>query len=285
MPPRHREHAARLEPAEPNIRQVLDEFLEAQRRRLKPRTVSKYEHIVELLEHHLDDYAVADLDERERALLHAAEARQPDAPPRYCDLFGPDRIPAQVGMFLNYFMVRKVMAGKELMQAAGTVTRRLGSWLGERRYLDNTASSELTVRGGEASRDLPATRELMNMLDRCVDPLPAHAPQVLEDHFQVDRVEGSRVHLSPMMSDEAVVITLPPPVGGLPAGLDNRRHDRPRPRPLAARRGLERVPLTAAFLPPGSGCRRLREYAAENRAVPVSSALRTLLDAYVVGAG
>lgn len=40
-------------------------------------------------------------------------------------LFGPDKIVEALGEFLDYSMIRKVMAGEELLRAAGTVT---GSW-------------------------------------------------------------------------------------------------------------------------------------------------------------
>ena len=40
-------------------------------------------------------------------------------------IFGPEKIPGNVAEFLDYFMVRKVMCGKDLMRAAGTVMKKL----------------------------------------------------------------------------------------------------------------------------------------------------------------
>jgi len=40
--------------------------------------------------------------------------------------------------FLGYFMPRKVMCGKDLMQAAGTVTKKLAKWLAEKGYVEDT---------------------------------------------------------------------------------------------------------------------------------------------------
>lgn len=37
-------------------------------------------------------------------------------------------------MFLHYFMPRKVLCGQETMDAAGTVTRKLGKWLVQKGY-------------------------------------------------------------------------------------------------------------------------------------------------------
>jgi len=45
-----------VRPAEPNIVQVLEEFLTDQRSRLRPKTVAQYESVLHLLRGHLDGY-------------------------------------------------------------------------------------------------------------------------------------------------------------------------------------------------------------------------------------
>ena len=40
-------------------------------------------------------------------------------------MFGPEKIAENLGEFLDYFMVRKVIAGQELLKASGTVTGKL----------------------------------------------------------------------------------------------------------------------------------------------------------------
>ncbi len=50
----------------------------------------------------------------------------------FSQIFGPDKIPAGLGEFLGYFLIRKVMAGENLKRAAGTVTKRLSQVFMER---------------------------------------------------------------------------------------------------------------------------------------------------------
>lgn len=69
-------------------------------------------------------------------------------------MFGPDKITENLGEFLDYFMVRKVIAGEELLKAAGTVTGKLMRWLGERGYIDAASAAAAGEQAREAARDL-----------------------------------------------------------------------------------------------------------------------------------
>jgi len=67
-----------------------------------------------------EGYAHQRLGEDERRRWEAEfEAREEGA---FCRLFGPEKIPANLDEFLDYFMVRKVIAGQELLNASGPVT-------------------------------------------------------------------------------------------------------------------------------------------------------------------
>jgi hypothetical protein len=52
-------------------------------------------------------------------------------------------------------MVSKVMAGEDLLRAAGTVTKRLGFWLEEHGYVDGAVGADVAERGADAARYLP----------------------------------------------------------------------------------------------------------------------------------
>jgi hypothetical protein len=110
-----------------SIDTALTQFLAEQRERLSDRTFSRYEDVVALLRHSLDGYAYMALDGDERRRWEAEfEANEEGA---VCRLFGPEKIPGHLGEFLDYFMVRKVIAGQELLKASGTVTGKLARWL------------------------------------------------------------------------------------------------------------------------------------------------------------
>ena len=128
--------------AQPNIEQVLEQFLDDQANRLKPRTLACYRGVVELLQHHLDGYGYESLGKEESSFFdhhfEAAGSHQRS----FCQLFGADKITENLGGFLGYFMIRKVVAGEELKRAAGTVSKKLARWL-EQRVLEPETLGEI----------------------------------------------------------------------------------------------------------------------------------------------
>lgn len=115
----------------------------------------------DLLRHCLNGYGHQSLDGRERKRWEAAFTEDEDA---FVKLFGPDKIADNLGEFLGYFMIRKVMAGEEFLRAAGTVTKKLAKWLGEHGYLDAGTVDVAAERAADASRDLPQAERLSRLL-------------------------------------------------------------------------------------------------------------------------
>ena len=90
--------SARLpQPASHTIEQVFDEFLGDQRRRLRPRTLSKYEDVLGLLRDHLNGYAYQSLSTAEAALFDRYYNAPGDKHLEFCQLFGPDKIRREPG--------------------------------------------------------------------------------------------------------------------------------------------------------------------------------------------
>jgi hypothetical protein len=115
----------------------------------------------------------------------------------FCHLFGPEEIVDNLGEFLGYFMVRKVIAGQELLRAAGTVTKALASWLHEQGWIDEDALAVASERGGKAARELPRAEKLAGLLydvargaSHVVDGPDALAEgDWVEDSLVIERVE------------------------------------------------------------------------------------------------
>ena len=96
------------------ISQVFEEFLADQRDRISAKTFSKYQSIIQLYESYLESYWPG----------HDGESSKiTKAGGTYCGTFGPEDATDGYSEFLGYFMPRKVMCGKETMQAAGTETK------------------------------------------------------------------------------------------------------------------------------------------------------------------
>jgi hypothetical protein len=180
-----------------SIDRALSEFLADQRGRLSDRTFHRYEEVVQLLRHSLDGYAYSSLNNNERQRWEKEfETNEEGA---FCRLFGPEKIPPHFGEFLDYFMVRKVIAGQELLKASGTVTGKLARWLAERGYIDQDAAEDASDRARDAARDLPTADRLGMLLHDVTDRAPDIDPdQVadedwIEDYLEITDVEPGKI--------------------------------------------------------------------------------------------
>jgi hypothetical protein len=188
-------------PADPNIARVLEDFLEVQRTGLAPRTLARYEAVLDLLRSYLNGYAHESLSAVEAARFERGYEAQGGAHREFCDLFGPDKIVQSLDNFLGYFIIRKVVAGEDFLRAAGTVTKKLSRWLEEKGYLSQEAAGEATRTSAAAARDLPKAERAARILRESADRLGAHMAQLAErdylefDHFTIARVEPGRLWL------------------------------------------------------------------------------------------
>ncbi len=186
--------------AKPTIVEVLAEFLTDQRERLAPRTFFQYEHVVELFTQSLDGYAYQSLDEPDAKLFDRLYNAEGNAHREFSEIFGPQHILPNVGPFLDYFMVRKVIAGKDLLRAAGTVTKILATWLVEKGYARAEDASDAAEHAAAAARDLPKAKELASRLRRFAeDQKRGDEDDEVEDHFTITRVERGKVWLEGML--------------------------------------------------------------------------------------
>lgn len=187
------------------IDQVFEEFLADQKARLSPKTYRRYDDIVDLFRSCLEGYWPGHDQEEYSRITEAGGT--------YCGTFGPAEIAGGLSEFLGYFMPHKVIAGKETMKAAGTVTKKLMKWLAERGYVEDTEALEMAEeRAGEAAHDLPVARELGDLLAEYVDE---HAPELysqeIEDHFTVARTTPGKLWLEPFASGDREIGPVPVP--------------------------------------------------------------------------
>ncbi len=194
------------QPVEKTIEAVLDEFLKEQQERLKPATLRKYESVISLFQSCLNNYAYQYLDEQENALFDQFYDAQGGEHREFCQIFGPEKIPDTVHEFLHYFIIRKVMCGKELMQAAGSVTKKLGKWLKEKGYIESEGAEELVSSGATAARELPAAEELARMLADYADRTAVDCDEVIEDHFAIESVEPGKLRLSALVENAEITV-------------------------------------------------------------------------------
>ena len=104
-------------------------------------------------------------------------------------------------------MPHKVIAGKETMKAAGTVTKKLIKWLTEKGYLTDAEDAQMAEeRAGRAARELPAAGDVLDLLQAYVDE---HAPERysrdIQDHFTIVRIEPGKLWLEPFTSGDSTI--------------------------------------------------------------------------------
>ena len=163
---------------------VFAEFLDEGRARLSERSYQQYEQVIELFAMSMNGYAPNALtdDEFERW----QERFETDELSAFTGLFGPDKIAENVGEFLDYFMIRKVMARKELLESAGTVTAKLADWLASNGHVDATTAAVMVDQGSEASTELPALDKLADLLYDDAERLPEFDAADIPDEHWID---------------------------------------------------------------------------------------------------
>lgn len=187
--------------AEPTIEQALEEFLAEQKNKLKSKTASGYKDVLQLLKDYMNGYALQSLTNTESAFFDKRYNAEGKERREFCQLFGPDKITEELGMFLGYFMTRKVMAGADFKRLAGTVTKKLSKWLAGKGYISEKDAQMGEEEGAAAARDLPKAEKAGDILYRSVEDA-AFDPDKLDnadyhdfDHYTIEKVEPGKLWL------------------------------------------------------------------------------------------
>ena len=169
------------------IDEALDAFLAEQDKRLAERTYRNYLEVIELFRDCMNGYGYESLSELERRRWQQAfDAGDERA---FTRLFGPEKIPEQVGQFLGWFVIRKVMAGQEFLKACGTVTKKLGKWLAANGYIDANDAADMAERGSDAGDELPKADKLAEVLYDQTRSVPAFdADSIPDDEWVEDQL-------------------------------------------------------------------------------------------------
>ena len=180
---------------------IFEEFLADQKDRISHKTYLKYQSIIQLYESYLEGYWPGHDSEYDKITKAGGT---------YCGTFGPEDATEGYSEFLGYFMPRKVMCGKETMQAAGTVTKKLAKWLAEKGYIEDTEYEQ--ERAGAAAKDLPNAQEVLDILNAYLDEkAPARHGGEIEDHFCIEKIEPGKLWLMPLTARSSVIGPVPVP--------------------------------------------------------------------------
>jgi hypothetical protein len=177
------------------ISEVLAEYLRAEKSRLAPKTYARYADVIGLFTHSLNGYAASSLSQLDRARFDKHFDAEGEQHREFCDIFGPEHILENVGEFLNYFMVRKVIVGADTLRASGTVMKKLAQWLVEHEYVKSDDADVAIEQGSDAARDLPAAEKLSTLLYDLTAGRLEPRDSDIEGRFSITKVEPGRIWL------------------------------------------------------------------------------------------
>lgn len=177
------------------ISEVLAEYLRAEKSRLAPKTHVRYTEVIALFTHSLNSYAANSLSQFERARFDKLFNAEGEQHREFCDIFGPEHILENVGEFLNYFMVSKVIVGADTLRASGTVMKKLAKWLVEQEYVKSDDADLAIEKGSDAARDLPAAEKLSVILYDLTAGRHAPRDSDVEGRFSITKIEPGRIWL------------------------------------------------------------------------------------------
>ena len=178
-----------------SISGVLAEYLGAEKGRLSQRTYARYEDVISLFSHCLNRYGANSLTKAERELFEKISEAETGQSREFCDVFGPEHILGNVGEFLSYFMVRKVIGSADTLQASGSVIKKLSKWLVEKGYVDKEDADLAIQQGSSAARDLPAAARLTRLLYDLTLKHQTPRDSDIEGHFSITKIERDRIWL------------------------------------------------------------------------------------------
>lgn len=179
--------------AKPTIAEVLLEFLDDQRKRLKPRTMQDYDFTIALLQDALNGYAYNYLDEEDAEMFDRFYEAEGDNRREFCEVFGPEHILPYTEEFLGDFIIRKVMAGKDFPKVAAKVIKKLVKWMKEKGYADPAEADIVVEASKQSGKEGVKAEELANLLyEYGMSKTFAKPNETLEEYFTFSRVEKDK---------------------------------------------------------------------------------------------
>lgn len=204
--------------AKPSIADVFEEFLAKRDRPTKARPYTVKRSIVGLLEDCMNGYAYESLTSDE-AEMWQRRWEQDEIANSFCRTFGPKRIPEQIGPFLGWFIIRKVLGGSEIAGAGGPVTLELLEWLEEKRYIKGRAVAEAKEHARAAAESLARAEKLSAVLYELTETrVPGRVVEDLdiEDELvTIAKVEPSRLWFTDPDGEEIGPLAVPAGTGEL----------------------------------------------------------------------
>lgn len=198
--------------AAPTVAQVFAAYLSDRKRSLSKDKLRKHETIIELFEGCLDNYAYQSLGRSEKAFWEKRwEADEETG--SFCRTFGPDKILQEVGQFLDWYVIRKVMGPQWIVKSAGPVIRDLVAWLVEKDHAAQEDAADAMEKAADSARDLPRMEKLTSILydltERDVHGKVLEDLDLVDDMVTISKVEPGRLWFQGFDGEEIGPLEVP----------------------------------------------------------------------------
>ena len=187
------------------IREAINLFMSEKEAKLKRKTYNKYDKVMSLFITSMNSYGWNSVSD------------EYDSSVEFVDKYEPSLIADCVSEFLSYFMVRKVLASKEILKSSGTVTNQLLKWLWKHKYIEEEHHKGLSTMAREATSKLPLAEELSGALyELAEEPLEGEIEEsyTMDGYWIIKTVLPSGWVVKPFMGcardDLEITLPLPP---------------------------------------------------------------------------
>lgn len=195
--------------ANPTIEAVIERFVE---NRTAGKGISKADKkgALELFMDSMNGYGHQTLSKEETKLFDRFYNLDGEEHKEFCQVFGPDKIAENVGEFVGYFLIRKVMLpGNEMGEAAAIVAAFL-RWLVEKNIVPAKEMKEAIERAEQATKDLPAAEDANRLIWELAQKCPRQVEEFLDfGYMTIKRIEKDGLYLEPMFGEEVGPVTVP----------------------------------------------------------------------------
>jgi len=202
-----------MDVAKPSIADVFAEYLAERQQKLAKSTFQKYQGIIETFEGCLDGYAYQALDPAEEELWRSRWEVDEEAG-SFCRTFGPDKILGEIGGFLDWYVIRKVLGPQWIAERAGPVMRDFVGWLVEKGYVPAEDAEDAIDIATDAGRNLPRADKLTSLLyDLTEAPVRGKAIEDLDivgDMVSISKVEPGMLWFRGPDGEEIGPLKVPP---------------------------------------------------------------------------
>ena len=165
--------------AEPTIEEVVARFLKEP---VSTADISKADRkgALELFMGSMNGYAYQLLSKHESALFDHYLELEGKAHKEFCQIFGPEKIAENVGEFVGYYLIRKVMLPGDEMGLAAKAVSEFCAWLAKKNIAPAQAANEAAALAATAAKILPCAEDANRLIWQAAQKCPKSAQQFIE---------------------------------------------------------------------------------------------------------